>query len=122
MYFCHFFAHHGYRDIIIHLVETLLLGFFLRCRGEFALGDGRTIMKPERIPKASEGVLEGALLPIAPGFRMIVLANRPGYPFLGNDFYRECGDVFASQAVENPDVVSEVELLRSYGPNVPQAR
>eukprot|EP00434_Breviolum_minutum_P034880 symbB.v1.2.030877.t1/scaffold3524.1/size54796/2 len=88
--------------------------------GEFALGDGRTIMKPERIPKASEGVLKGALLPIAPGFRMIVLANRPGYPFLGNDFYRECGDVFASQAVENPDVVSEVELLRSYGPNVPQ--
>ena len=78
-------------------------------------------MKPERIPKASGGVPEGALLPIAPGFRMIVLANRPGYPFLGNDFYRECGDVFASQAVENPDVVSEVELLRIYGPNVPQA-
>lgn len=44
----------------------------------------------------------------------------PGYPFLGNDFYRECGDVLASHAIDNPDVASEVELLRSYGPNVPQ--
>ena len=46
----------------------------------------------------------------------------PGYPFLGNDFYRECGDVFASHAIDNPEVASEVELLRSYGPNVPQDR
>ena len=44
----------------------------------------------------------------------------PGYPFLGNDFYRECGDVFASHAMDNPEVASEVELLRSYGPHVPQ--
>ena len=57
-------------------------------------------------------------LPIADGFRMIVLANRqgtsmmpqsaesrpyppmciarPGFPFLGNDFYRVCGDVFGA--------------------------
>jgi len=26
---------------------------------------------------------------------MFVLANRPGFPFLGNDFYREIGDVFS---------------------------
>ena len=30
-----------------------------------------------------------------PKFQMIVLANRPGFPFLGNDFFREIGDVFA---------------------------
>jgi hypothetical protein len=29
---------------------------------------------------------------------MIVLANRPGFPFLGNDFYREIGDVFSGCA------------------------
>eukprot|EP00438_Fugacium_kawagutii_P026737 Skav205683 [mRNA] locus=scaffold2655:9275:20729:- [translate_table: standard] len=131
--------------------------------GEFALGDGRTIMKPDRLPLDGD---HPTVLPIAEGFRMIVLANRPsavaedsfrsvfhvdghhleynvrnidrhvkalgipglhegchpgpGYPFLGNDFYRECGDVLASHAIDNPDVASEVELLRSYGPNVPQ--
>lgn len=26
---------------------------------------------------------------------MFVLANRPGFPFLGNDFFHEIGDVFA---------------------------
>ena len=89
--------------------------------GEFTLGDGRTIMARERIPEPPSQLHEQHLLPISPGFRMIVLANRPGYPFLGNDFYRECGDVFATHAVENPDITSEVELLRSYGPSVPQA-
>ena len=53
-----------------------------------------------------------------PGFRVIVLANRPGFPFLGNDFYRECGDVFAAVVVDNPDMKSEAQLLASYGPNV----
>ncbi|CAE7027981.1 unnamed protein product [Symbiodinium natans] len=88
--------------------------------GEFTLGDGRTIMKPERMPEQLSQLNDPDFLPIAEGFRMIVLANRPGYPFLGNDFYRECGDVFASHAIDNPDVTSEVELLRSYGPSVPQ--
>lgn len=26
-----------------------------------------------------------------PDFRMIVLANRPGFPFLGNDFFQAVG-------------------------------
>ena len=59
------------------------------------------------------------LLPIAPGFRAIVLANRPGYPFLGNYFFRECGDVLSSHTVFNPDLASEVQLLGQYGPDVP---
>ena len=34
---------------------------------------------------------------------------------LGNDFYRECGDVFAAHAIDNPDPASEVSLLTAYG-------
>ena len=30
-------------------------------------------------------------IPIHSDFRMIVLANRPGFPFLGNDFYAAVG-------------------------------
>ncbi|KAH8094435.1 ATPase [Aureococcus anophagefferens] len=37
-------------------------------------------------------------------FRMIVLANRLGRPFQGNDFYRECGDAFAPFGADNPEV------------------
>ena len=29
-----------------------------------------------------------------PDFRMIVLANRPGFPFLGNDFFAAMGKFF----------------------------
>ena len=32
-----------------------------------------------------------------PDFRMIVLANRPGFPFLGNDFFGSLGKSFFSQ-------------------------
>ena len=28
---------------------------------------------------------------VHPDFRMIVLANRPGFPFLGNDFFASLG-------------------------------
>lgn len=31
---------------------------------------------------------------IHPDFRMIVLANRPGFPFLGNDFFGTLGKWF----------------------------
>ena len=30
-----------------------------------------------------------------PDFRMIVLANRPGFPFLGNDFFGSLGENFS---------------------------
>jgi len=36
-------------------------------------------------------------------FRMFVLANRPGFPFLGNDFYREIGDVFSGCGARSSD-------------------
>lgn len=31
------------------------------------------------------------VIPMHPDFRMIVLANRPGFPFLGNDFFGALG-------------------------------
>lgn len=49
---------------------------------------------------------------------MWILANAPGFPFLGNDFFHECGDVFALHVIENPDAASELKLLQSYGPQV----
>ena len=45
-----------------------------------------------------------------PDFRMIVLANRPGFPFLGNDFFASIGDMFSCHAIDNPDLESEMVL------------
>ncbi|KAJ3255375.1 hypothetical protein HK103_006294 [Boothiomyces macroporosus] len=53
-----------------------------------------------------------------PDFRMIVLANRPGFPFLGNDFYGAIGEVFGTYPVENPDFNSEVSLLSQLAPSI----
>ncbi len=39
--------------------------------------------------------MEDDVVLVHPKFRVIALANRPGYPFLGNDFYREIGDCFS---------------------------
>ena len=50
-----------------------------------------------------------------------MLANRPGFPFLGNDFFRECGDVLSCHVLDNPDLESELALLKAYGPTVPPA-
>ena len=58
------------------------------------------------------------MIEIHPNFRAIVLANRPGFPFLGNDFFAECGDVFSCHVVDNPDPKSELELLGAYAPSV----
>jgi hypothetical protein len=59
------------------------------------------------------------VIQIHPSFRMILLANRPGYPFQGNDFFSEFGDMFSCHVVENPTGESELHMLKSYGPNVP---
>jgi hypothetical protein len=51
---------------------------------------------------------------IHPQFLLIVLANRPGFPFLGNDFFKSCGDIFHVQVVDNPGIQSETALLSAY--------
>ncbi|KAI8912686.1 AAA domain-containing protein [Gorgonomyces haynaldii] len=77
--------------------------------GEMVLSDGRRIVTKLNGPNQ---------ILIHPKFRMVVLANRPGFPFLGNDFYREIGDVFACHCVDNPDPDSELSLLKNYAPDV----
>jgi len=87
--------------------------------GELSLPDGRALVRSSDSRAAGDSE---EFLPIADGFRMIVLANRPGFPFLGNDFYRVCGDVFDCHAVEYLDKESELELLRQTAPLVPQEK
>jgi len=56
-------------------------------RGEMTLSDGRKILpagdaRSRDLPN---------VIPMHPDFRVIVLANRPGFPFLGNDFFATLG-------------------------------
>ncbi|XP_015414935.1 PREDICTED: von Willebrand factor A domain-containing protein 8 [Myotis davidii] len=83
--------------------------------GEMILADGRRIVANSANVNGRENVIV-----IHPDFRMIVLANRPGFPFLGNDFFGTLGDIFSCHAVDNPKPHSELEMLRQYGPNVPE--
>lgn len=89
--------------------------------GVLTLPDGRTLVRHDD-PRLSFPADRDELIPVAEGFRMIVLANRPGRPFLGNDFYRVCGDVFDCHVVEYLDTASELELLRSVAPAVPEGQ
>ncbi|XP_076454368.1 von Willebrand factor A domain-containing protein 8-like [Babylonia areolata] len=83
--------------------------------GEMHLSDGR------RIVSATSGIPPSSTVIVAhPDFRMIVLANRPGFPFLGNDFFGAMGDMFSCHAIDNPDIESELAMLRQYGPGVPE--
>ncbi|KAF7279849.1 hypothetical protein GWI33_006657 [Rhynchophorus ferrugineus] len=84
--------------------------------GQMILSDGRRITP--QIPE-NRTEFEETYIKMHPDFRMIVLANRPGFPFLGNDFFGALGDLFSSRAVENPSRESEIELLKQYGPDVP---
>ncbi|KAM8976160.1 von Willebrand factor A domain-containing protein 8 [Pelodytes ibericus] len=84
--------------------------------GEMILSDGRRLVAN---PSHTDG--RQNVIAINPNFRMIVLANRPGFPFLGNDFFGALGDIFSCHAVDNPLPQSELAMLRQYGPNVPDA-
>ena len=79
--------------------------------GDLQLADGRRCLRSSLRRSAADD--DADTLWIDGRFRMIVLANRPGRPFQGNDFYRECGDAFATFAVDNPEVRSECEMLRA---------
>jgi len=90
--------------ILKSLVET----------GEMILSDGRRIV-PSNSPEEGDNIIH-----LHPDFRMLVLANRPGFPFLGNDFFGTLGDLFSCHVVDNPSMESELSMLRQYGPNVPE--
>uniref|UniRef100_A0A8C0IK20 ATPase dynein-related AAA domain-containing protein n=1 Tax=Chelonoidis abingdonii TaxID=106734 RepID=A0A8C0IK20_CHEAB len=83
--------------------------------GEMVLSDGRRLVANPANVDGRENVIV-----IHPDFRMIVLANRPGFPFLGNDFFGTLGDIFSCHAVDNPKPQSELAMLRQYGPDVPE--
>ncbi|XP_060665010.1 von Willebrand factor A domain-containing protein 8 [Drosophila nasuta] len=83
--------------------------------GEMILSDGRRIV-PHNDTRA-DGASD--FIKTHPDFRLIVLANRPGFPFLGNDFFAALGDIFSCHAIDNPMPDSEIFLLQQYGPNVP---
>ncbi|KAL1948550.1 hypothetical protein VTO73DRAFT_12625 [Trametes versicolor] len=77
--------------------------------GQLTLADGRRV----RETKEREGDIV-----VHPNFRLILLANRPGYPFLGNHFLQVLGDNFCCHAVTNPDMASERKLLSQLAPQL----
>ncbi|ALC48679.1 c12.2 [Drosophila busckii] len=84
--------------------------------GEMLLADGRRI-----VPAGASAAADANTIVTHPEFRLVVLANRPGFPFLGNDFFAALSDVFSCHAIDNPTPDSEIYLLQQYGPNVPKA-
>lgn len=92
---------------VTYILKTLLED------GTMVLSDGRKISK-----HLSHGQSEAGIIRIHPKFRIIMLANRPGFPFLGNDFYKEIGDAFTTYSIDNPDKESEFALVKRYAPNV----
>ncbi|XP_061547312.1 von Willebrand factor A domain-containing protein 8 isoform X2 [Phycodurus eques] len=84
--------------------------------GEMILADGRRIISD---PLEAKGRPNTVVM--HPDFRMMVLANRPGFPFLGNDFFGALGDIFSCHAVDNPEPRAELAMLKRYGPDVPDA-
>ena len=85
--------------------------------GEMILSDGRRIVPANY---SIDDELSGKFIRMHPDFRMMVLANRPGFPFLGNDFFAALGDLFSCHAVDNPSETSELSMLKQYGPEVPE--
>jgi MoxR-like ATPase len=82
--------------------------------GEMLLYNGKRLLTSKRLKEyAPDGAaLPDNIIPVTDGFKVWVLANRPGFPFLGNNFFRECGDVFACHVIDNPDQSSEVRVRR----------
>ncbi|KAF9495262.1 hypothetical protein BDN71DRAFT_1447943 [Pleurotus eryngii] len=78
-------------------------------QSEMTLSDGRRI----RLTKEKDSDI-----PVHPNFRLILLANRPGYPFLGNHFLQVLGENFSAHSVSNPDQLSERRLLGQLAPGI----
>ncbi|SCV74430.1 BQ2448_8069 [Microbotryum intermedium] len=83
----------------------------LAARGEMTLADGRKI-RPVRSVGSEKDII------VHPNFRIVLLANRPGTPFLGNPFLRVLGDTFSTYAVTNPDIESEQRVLAQLAPEL----
>lgn len=105
------------KGIPFSLTSSLFFSFLstgLLEDGELLLSDGRRCVRDHRMRRDKN------IIVIHKDFRVIALANRPGFPFLGNNFFNRLGDCFASHIVSNVDEESELEMLRKYGPRVPE--
>ena len=80
-------------------------------RGTMSLSDGRSITPVGSAPSPNT-------IPTHPDLALIMLANRPGYPFHGNDFFATLGSCLRARFVHNPGLDSERELLKGYAPGV----
>lgn len=85
-------------------------------RGELSLPDGRRI-RP-RTANTTEDAASDQDIVVHPDFRLVLLSNRPGWPFFGNNFIEVIGEGFSCYAVANPDIESEVRLLQAAAPDV----
>jgi len=61
----------------------------LASRGEMTLADGRKIRPAHQRGGPND-------IAVHPNFRLVLLANRPGHPFLGNPFLSVVGDAFST--------------------------
>ncbi|KAJ6481917.1 AAA domain-containing protein [Mycena sanguinolenta] len=78
-------------------------------QSELSLSDGRRVRATKERPSD---------IPVHPNFRLVLLANRPGYPFLGNHFLQVLGETFSAHSVTNPDQESERTLLAQLAPEL----
>ncbi|KAJ6453645.1 AAA domain-containing protein [Mycena vitilis] len=78
-------------------------------QGELSLSDGRRVRTTRQRPSD---------IVVHPNFRLVLLANRPGYPFLGNHFLQVLGETFSAHSVTNPDQASERTLLAQLAPEI----
>ncbi|KAJ7057255.1 AAA domain-containing protein [Mycena amicta] len=58
-------------------------------QSELTLSDGRRVRKTRARPTD---------IVVHPNFRLVLLANRPGYPFLGNHFLQVLGETFSAHS------------------------
>ncbi|ULT83400.1 hypothetical protein L3Y34_012561 [Caenorhabditis briggsae] len=84
--------------------------------GNLVLGDGRSLRPASSFTEADKK--NEKLVAIHPNFRIIMLANRPGFPFLGNNLFAVLGDLFAIHMIDHPGRQSEFEMIQKYGPTV----
>ncbi|KAI9224602.1 AAA domain-containing protein [Blastocladiella britannica] len=94
----------------VHVVSVLKS---LAETGEMTLTNGVRVVSPGHPNTRVNDIV------VHPDFQMILLANRPGFPFLGNNFFRIVGDAFCCHPIDNLDPESEYAVLKRTAPTVP---
>ncbi|KAF7342156.1 von Willebrand factor A domain-containing protein 8 [Mycena venus] len=94
---------------VIKYIDSPLLRAIAFGRSELSLSDGRRVRATKERPSD---------IAVHPNFRLVLLANRPGYPFLGNHFLQVLGETFSAHSVTNPDQESERTLLAQLAPEI----